>query len=388
VDDELSPYGGGAGDHAGFNPRPPTMIERHMANRNQFDPVPPMPSLQQYHNVAAGGAGAAGVGASGYGNEYDYPGAQHPSFSPGQVMPVSPPPTATGAQFFAPYGQSPSPHHSAYDEHGQLARQPSNGAAMYNEYGQLARHPSNAVQRDLSRQNSVGGNGRYVDMARTSVTPFQAAQYAEISRKLNETPPALHAVNEGDEQPISQASDRTIYANQAREGHSHLSIPAEGGDVNPESPFVDPQVPVEAHHSLSLATDRIHGPQEDVVPPSPIYSLHSQKISNERVVSDPPALPEIRVPERTFSPTSYDFPQTPSARPTPSPFHTNFTIPSPHTRETFPDTLMSESAPLPAATAQVTLPGLSKREMASKPESQRPASTYTVYDEADAYGGI
>lgn len=385
VDDERSPYGGGNQGHAGFNPRPPTMIERHMANRNQLDAVPPMPSLQQYHNLAAGGAGSAGVGASGYGNEYDYSN-QHLSFSPGQFMPVSPPPTVTGAQFFAPHGQA---HDSAYDNQGQLVHQPSNGAAIYNENGQLARGSSNAAQWHLNRQNSTGGDGHYIDLARSSVTPFQAAQYAEISRKLNGTPSALHVVNEKDEEPVTQASDRTLYANQAREGHSHLSIPAEEGSVNPESPFVDPQVPAEAHHNSLLGSDLNHNSQEVSVPPSPIYSLHSQIPSNQPVVSNPPSLPEIRVPERTFSPMSYDFPQTPSGRPTPSPFHTNFSVPNPPASEKFPDTFVSnatESGPL--SSAQATVPGLPKREVTSKSESPRPTSTYTIYDEADAYGGI
>jgi hypothetical protein len=345
-----------------------------------------MPSLQQYHKVGASGAGGAGVGA-GYGNAHDYSLSRQPSFSPGQVMPsaMSPPPSSTSTQFFTPYGQA-TPTSSIYNEQAQLVRQPSNGAAIHNQNGQ----PSNAAQRDMGR-NSVGGNSHYVDLDRSSVTPFQAAQYAEISRKLNEVPPPLRAVNEADEQPASHASDGGVmYAIQAGEAHTHLSIPFEGSNANPESPFTDPQVPAKAHHESR--TVQGVDTQDFVVPPSPIYSLHSQTTSHERTPSSPPSLPEIHVPDRTFSPTSYDFPQTPSARPTPSPFHTNFSIPSPPIREKYSEGLApkaAESAPPPApAPVQATTAGLAESEMNPKPASQRPSSTYTVYDEADAYGGF
>jgi len=117
--------------------------------------------------------------------------------------------------------------------------------------------------------------------------------------------------------------------------------------------------------------------------------LHSQVIPQERPLSDPPTLPEIHVPERTFSPTSYDFPQTPSARPTPSPFHTNFTIPSaPSSGDKFAKDLAPSAASAPAPRMQAIFPDSPKQEVTPKPQSQRPTSTYTVYDEADAYGGF
>jgi len=340
MDDE-SPYGRASPN--GRSPRPPTMIERHMANRNQFNDVPPMPSLQQYNNLAAGG----------YGSAYNFPGSLQPSFSPGQIMPTSPPPTATGAQFFAPNGQAPSPYDSQYNEQSQLARQPSNAAAIYDQYGQPISQPSDALQGD---QSAVGGNAHYVDLTRSSVTPFQAAQYAEISRKLNESPAALHAVSELEEEPASRASDHTLYLNQAAMGQPHL---ADGPAANYGSPFEDPQPPPEVHHSLRPGPFR--NAAEEMPPGSPIYSLHAQGTSNERVLSNPPALPELQVPDAAFSPTSYDFPPTPKGMPTPSQA----------TGEKFSKDLAPKAG-----------------KVAPQPSSQRPTSTYTVYDEADAYGGI
>lgn len=336
------------------------MIERHIAGRTPFDP-PPMPSLQQYNNI----------GANGYGNDYPPP----PSFSPGQVMPSAtvPPPTQTGMQFFAPYGQSPvtSPtaYDSAYNEHGQLVRRPSNGAAIFNEQGQLPRHASNAMYGDLPPPDATGGNPHYVDLARSSVSPFQAAQYAEISRQLNvEAPTGLHTVDENEDEVVQSG------------GHA---ISPEGDDSNQESPFADPQSPVEGLERPPALTDA-----EGLVPPSPIYSMNPTKTSRDRIQSYPPKLPEIQVQERTFSPTSYDFPQTPSAIPTPSPLAANFNIPGPQAGEQLPRSLSPGFAAADPAAAQTTAEDTKKSEIAPKPRDQRPASTYTVYDEADAYGGF
>lgn len=357
VDDEPSSYNRGGGN-SGFNPRPPTMIERHVANRNQFNDVPPMPSLQQYNNLSAGGAG---IGASGYGNNgYEFPRAQQqPSFSPGQVIPTSP--ALVGGQGFASDGRATSPYDPVYSEQSQLARHPSSTAAVYDQYGHPISLPSNATQGDLGGQNSVGGNAHYVDLMRSSVTPFQAAQYAEISRKLNKSPTGLHAVNESEE-PASHASDPALFANQAG-AESSSSIPTGGGNLNSSSPFADPQAPAEAQLISPMKTDQFLHANEAVQPTSPVYSLHSQKTSFERPVSKPPTLPQISGPERTFSPTSYDFPRTPSGRPTPSPLHSNFPV-------------------------QLTGEKVSAGFAPKAAVSQRPTSTYTVYDEGDAYGGI
>lgn len=380
MDDEGGAYRGGDGQ-GGFNPRPPTMIERHMANRTQFGgDVPPMPSLQQYSNLAAGGA------ASGYGNQYDHPISRQPSFSPGQVMPSinSPPPSATGAQFPMANGQSPAPYDSAYNPPEQAVRHPSMAAAMFDQYGNPLALPPNGPQGDLGRQNSAGGNAHYADLTRSSVTPFQAAQYAEISRQLNEPSAALQVVNENEE-PNSSSSDHTIIANQSRAPQS-----TNGGDDYLPSPFEDPQIPAEVHQYASVRSDQFLDAQQAPQPVSPIYSLHSQITPQERPLSDMPSLPEIQVPDRTFSPTSYDFPQTPSARPTPSPSHTNFSIPAAlssggkFSKDLAPSA--AESARVPAA-PEATVPQPTKQEVTPK-QSTRPTSTYTVYDEADAYGGF
>jgi hypothetical protein len=106
----------------------------------------------------------------------------------------------------------------------------------------------------------------------------------------------------------------------------------------------------------------------------------------ERVVSTPPTLPEIRVGagERAFSPTSYDFPQTPSIRPSPfaSPFNNG------HFAQEQAASLsgMAITTDAPDLAPGPTAVTVGKREPTTR--AQRPISGHTIYDEADVYGGI
>ncbi|KAI6116758.1 hypothetical protein EDD16DRAFT_1896342 [Pisolithus croceorrhizus] len=151
-----------------YNPRPPTMIERHVNSAS--------PALAAQRNFSGPGPNFFG----GYGQQ---------SLAPGDVVQPA-------------YGQPVM----GYGEPGQLARQPSNAAfltrqpsaaAGYGNSAQLARQPSNVIA--LNRQPSAGGYGatpgnndaHYVDLDRSSVTPFQAAQYAAISRHLKDMDPHL-----------------------------------------------------------------------------------------------------------------------------------------------------------------------------------------------------
>ncbi|KAG1735939.1 uncharacterized protein EDB91DRAFT_1238167 [Suillus paluster] len=119
-----------------YNPRPPTMIERHNAS-------PALAAQRSYQNYYGG-----------YGQQAAYG-------SPENMHAGSPPPTQPHVQMAMGY----APH----DDHSQLARQPSN--ATY-----LSRQPATAGYDDPQ--------AHYVNLNRSSVTPFQAAQYADISRQL------------------------------------------------------------------------------------------------------------------------------------------------------------------------------------------------------------
>ncbi|KAI0351322.1 hypothetical protein OH77DRAFT_1439307 [Trametes cingulata] len=347
-------------------PRPPTMIERKMASTPVAYPVPPVPHPYGY-------AGAYGQA----------------SFSPGQIMTPGPytPTTVNSAHpFFSPYGQSPigspvsvAPYDSAYGADGQpISRQPSNGSSTV-----LSRQPSSAAQPPAP----AAPEAEYVDLSRSSVTPFQAAQYAEISRRLNTTPPMplpASEVAEVAEELIEQDEPAPVPPQKSVEPLElqpsisfdeprHLAVqPTPKENSFPESPFADP--------TLSFHEEQVqHVPQgrdslfAEPQPPSPTFS------SKSRVTSTPPTLPEIQIQQRPFSPVSLDFPLVPSTpHPAPSPLGSTFSIPSPPPSAHFPE----NAAPAPAT------PTLREHVAAGAPAAKRPDTVYTLYDEDDAYAGI
>ncbi|KAF8448797.1 hypothetical protein L210DRAFT_3640434 [Boletus edulis BED1] len=157
-----------------YNPRPPTMIEQHNAS----------PAL------AAQGAYS---GQNFYGNYSEH--SQQPPYAPEMnQLAGSPPPQAYGA---------PSMGYAGYNDPQQrIVRQPSHmGRPAYDPTQQLARQPSNAQY--LTRQpssapgyppptappTSLDPNARYIDLNRSSISPYQAAQYADISRQLGTNNP-------------------------------------------------------------------------------------------------------------------------------------------------------------------------------------------------------
>lgn len=128
----------------------------------------------------------------------------------------------------------------------QIVRQPSD--AGYSGYDSLARQPSNAQY--LTRQPSaaagfasaaappsVDPNASYIDLNRSSVSPYQAAQYADISRQLGATDPneQVHGRYELPEEPLPSPFDDPVEATPAQkaaapQGHVHnpFDTPAPG----------------------------------------------------------------------------------------------------------------------------------------------------------------
>lgn len=179
VDDPVEPS-------QSYNPRPPTMIERHNAS----------PAL-----AAQSGYGGQNFYGSygGYGQQSPYPPLEMVQSS------GSPPQQAYGA---------PPMGYAGYDDlRQQVARQPSNvGYAEYDSQ-QLARQPSSAHY--LTRQpssapgyappsvppSSRDPNAHYIDLNRSSVSPYQAVQYADISRQLGTADPNDEVPHESQELP-------------------------------------------------------------------------------------------------------------------------------------------------------------------------------------------
>ncbi|KAI9507674.1 hypothetical protein F5148DRAFT_1376386 [Russula earlei] len=260
------------------------------------------------------------------GNGYGATGYVQPSFSPGDI--VSP---ASAEPFFSSYAQDVmvSPVSSNvpdyHDAPPPLGPPPPPPA--------LTRLPSNGTSKQSHLL--ILPERHYVDLSRSSLTRSQAAQYAEISKKLHT--------------PMS----------------SVLGTVPENA-----SPFVDP----DANHPAPVAS---HNWGTDDPLPTPILVNHS------RVSSKPPILPEIRVPDSPAP--SLEIPVPLSARESPSPFTVEFS----NLRIPPPEGLKYKSSPLATASPVQDQPASIPRDPKTEAEpAKRPDTVYTLYDEEDAYGGI
>ena len=334
------------------SPRPPTMIERHLNNA-----PPSVLSRQPQPNMFPNNGYGTGYGAMQYGQ---------PSFSPGEV--VSP---TSANPFISPYAQDvmTSPVSSVPDYHDL----PSPASPALPPPA-LTRQPSSAMdQAAVVRQNSVtngphspvvsapdASDPHYVDLSRSSVTPFQAAQYADITEKLR-TPMAPVLVPTPDVPRVDTPNDQTLTP--------QAELPPQE-KAPTESPFADPG-------TQQLDADPSHELDMEVPLPTPILYDHT------RISSTPPTLPEIHVPERSFSPVaSLEFPVPLSARETPSPFSVEFS----DVRTPPPAGLNYKSSPLASSSPTQAQPTVIPRQ--ANGESSKRDTVYTLYDEEDAYGGI
>ncbi|PIL30381.1 hypothetical protein GSI_07566 [Ganoderma sinense ZZ0214-1] len=344
-DDEAAGFGrswnqGGA--------RPPTMIEQKLSH-NPASYAPPVPAHPY-----------------GYGAGYN-----QPSFSPGQVYTPTTPNSAN--PFFSPYDHSPMayPTHQFYDGQGDG----------------MSGHPSMVSSTVVvSRRGSAGSTnkplpdiaveGEYVDMSRSSVTPFQAAQYADISRHLNVAPPqglALAAVSEEHDHILENDVADTVEPQG-----QHLAVePIVNENVSPQSPFADP-VMAEQQELQRLSEREL---TDSVLQPPPAAFASSPET---RITSIPPMLPELTLQGRSFSPVTMEFPAPPSTigrlEPQTSPLAappvvSSPVLPSPPPNAHLPDVPSSTRA----RASEPAMPS-AKEAVAKRPE--------TVYDDEDAYGGI
>lgn len=302
----------------GYNPPSPVMVER----RSMYPASPNYPSSPELMSPSSG----------------------NPLVFQAPFSPITPNATTpvTG------YGQGwPAP---------VLTRNTSASSAgsSAHEYAQRAQ------ERPLPSPRTSLRPDEYMDLERTSVTPFQAAQYVEISKHLNTEVP------KGLDTPAVAAF-------------------VKNAELPPLPPKTNPFADAEAEDDVDENTQEIEFP----APPSPVHPGASRR----RVDSTPPMLPEIVVESRassylsdsgsspfatgfpsgqtlvvkgsglTDSPMGSRFPVTPS------PLASSFAMPSPPAAASaFP------AAPPPAAQP--------------RPDAKQRQSVYTVYDPEDAYGGI
>lgn len=342
----------------GAGPRPPTMIERHLNNS------PSLPSRQQtMPNMYSNN--------NGYGNGYGATEYGQSSFYPGDIV------TPTSANpFVSPYTQDvmASPVSSNVPEYHM---HPASPGPVVPPLALTRRTSNNTGQPTVVRQNTIPGgphspmvlspratDSQYVELSRSSVTPSQGMQYADIAEKLHAPMSSAFAGA-----PTESHDD----APQGRMLTPHMDVPPRDEDAPKESPFADSG----AEHQF---VDASHEYDIEVPLPTPIM------FQQTRIASTPPTLPEIRVPERSFSPVaSLEFPVPLSARESPSPFSVEFS----DVRSPPPAGLKFASSPLASSTPTepepTTIPSVSRSEAESR---KRPDTVYTLYDEEDAYGGF
>ncbi|KAI0701477.1 hypothetical protein BC835DRAFT_1517654 [Cytidiella melzeri] len=239
-----------------------------------------------------------------------------------------------------------------------LNRQPSVGAnnamnqspfgadaVVDDPYSPITPPPAAYVTRQAPVENPFGNNNdaHYVDLNRSSVSPFQAAQYEEISSRLKTSPPRPL--------PTPQVA---AYAEEAL-----------ANDAPVVTNVSEPR-PLNVASSRASAQGSAQDEDDSLSLPSPAFS------GKARINSIPPTLPEIG---RPFSPVTMEFPVAPTSV-QPSPLSTSFTVPSPsdgaHFKPANPDT--------------PTVPGM--RPARQETPAKRPDTVYTLYDDDDAYAGI
>jgi len=253
-------------------------------------------------------------------------------------------------------------------------RSPSNGAVALARGNSIAHSPP---QHPGLNAPPMPEND-YMDVTRASVTPYQAEQYAAISRQLNIAPV-----------PLPQLSEEHGAGEDA-----HMPVTVTNGNQPMESPFTDPQENV-AHYQSSRPSSEFHehnyyGQTDEPVP---------------RVPSIAPVLPDIQLQQRAFSPMSFPV--------SPSPMRATFgadAITPPAARPDLPPLSPVSSSPRRAQFVQNETRAHDGREtpveigfvespastsQATHQQTVVPATTSTekkrpdtFYDDDDAYGGF
>ena len=279
------------------------------------------------------------------------------------------------------------------------ARQPSMGENRHSSQGRAtypvltqpsAQSSSDGHSRQLALQKESAPINDYVDLSRSSVSPYQAAQYAEISRRLNtEVPQGLQLDRDLPPlppPPLPPLPPKSGEVSPFDDPESATSSPGDQFAIDHRN--LDSNVrPTSGDSTLSVASNTLDFP----VPPSPAYVVSSRY----RINSNPPILPEISVESRAsnglrnaltvaggrgssdgLKVTDQRFPVTPS--PLASSFGVPFT----------PDVKESSFAAAPSVTHPTAPLPLASTTAPDVPIEKKRTTTYSLYDTEDAYGGI
>ncbi|KAF8515932.1 hypothetical protein JB92DRAFT_38063 [Gautieria morchelliformis] len=361
------------------NPRPPTMIERKQTlNYSNIGRRGLQDQGAYTQDVTGYGAGGnAGMAYTGY-QDSPYGVPPMPSYHPSQPSPNAAQP------FFSPIGSPPlrSPGVASFDETlppmQHASYDAAAGAPVY--FSRRESNMSNAQPGSSAAlpampnpYDNAGADG-YATLSRDSVTPYQAQQYAAISKQLHE--PALESIGEG----------------------------AAPSSVHDDSPFADPasaSAPEQPYQELtppSLAQPRVNStppmlpPMRTISPVGPVGaqpSISQLASAFPATPTSPTFPPAVAIPS---SPRSSSFKQPPPLSPAPGAQGQIISVPeSVHVgRETPVQFGFTEpAAPAPAEAKAVSVaPNAKRMSVASRKSVGKSGRPDTMYDEEDAYGGF
>jgi hypothetical protein len=403
---------------------PSSMVQRHMGS-----PASPAPTFGTMYgrpgpdHMQNGYGGEYSQNHAGYGNNYQ-------SFAPGQVInpygqnayPTSPMTAQSAHPMYqpSPYTQSPFSPVSPTEQYGFHDNAPAatvgavNGAGypVLTRKGSNQSHESAHGQSDLANphRESLPAND-YVDLNRSSVSPYQAAQYVEISRRLNTEPPAGLRTADVDRElpPPPAGAGSSPFADPAS------APPSPGGQYAIDRRHLNGP----SAHERTFSGDSSNLPEPHTLdfpaPPSPV---HPTSTSRYRIDSMPPSLPEINIEASRVSVSSYPMLASPAVRDsrapsmltagltpggtgsaasrfptTPSPLASSFGMPS-------PPPAAASAAFVPPGPPPALTPGAAPAavDAASAPTARQPSAhaldqkkrntSYSMYEAEDAYGGI
>ncbi|KAF8573985.1 hypothetical protein K439DRAFT_1552416 [Ramaria rubella] len=379
-DDSPSPLARGPSE----NPRPPTMIERSQT--------------RNYANVPRGGYGQGAyaqdpnAGMAYSGNQGPpYGAAPMPAFDPSQHYPGSA--HNSSQPFFSPIASpSPSPGSPAMMSFDDTM--PAMQHASYSDpSGYFSRHDSSVSGASglddgamPNPHDSAGGDG-YTTLDRSSVTPYQAQQYAAISQQLRRDQ-VLASVAEA----AAMGSQGPSPFEDSAANVSATAIAAPGDmQEHEELPY-----PAPAHQRIDSTPPAL--PPMRAMSPVGAVSHNHTSFAQFATAPAPTFPPAAAAPSSPRSPTSSSFKQPPPLSPAPGAQMQLVNVPDVHKgRETpvqFGFNASAASAPaavnVPAVapTSAPVAEARAARRMSVVPAAMPALRPETMYDEEDAYGGI
>ncbi|KAF8513421.1 hypothetical protein BU17DRAFT_68795 [Hysterangium stoloniferum] len=323
------------------NPRPPTMIERKQANLAGRGY--PQGGLQGYGQGGFGqGQPTYGPAPSGYmSSPYQDSPYGRPPMGYAQGQQVMPPHQQTFSPIASPPLHPPSP--SIIDETAPPVSYNNAHPVYFTRHDSMQSDVQSPQEHTLPNPYEASQGAGYATLDRASVTPYQAKQYAEISRQLEASGPLPSPF----EDPVPSATNQRV-------------------DSSP------PVLP--AMRAMSPVTGAMHS--------NDMMRAMSPPAARGFAVPSPISIPSPASPKSPSFKAA--MPMSPAVVTVPADMHVGRETPVQFGFNE-PAVTAEISAPPAAVVKTPTTSNPKRMSMASKKSVVRPE---TMYDEEDAYGGI